>query len=59
MRFGLLGFGSVDLKLWFYVGRHIGGVKGKGGGYGEGGADVFHGNVGDVIGIARADCSMF
>ena len=30
VRFGLLGFGSVDLKLGFYVGRHIGGVKGKG-----------------------------
>lgn len=30
VRFRLLGFGSVDLKLGFHIRRHIGGVKGKG-----------------------------
>ena len=30
VRFGLLGFGCVDLKLGFHIRRHIGGVKGKG-----------------------------
>ena len=51
MRFRLLGFGSVDLKLGFYVRRHIGGVKGKGKD-GEEEQTFFHGNVWDVIGIS-------
>ena len=51
MRFGLLRFGSVDLKLGFYVGRHIGGVKGKGQD-GKEEQTFFHGNVGNVIGIS-------